>query len=203
MDTRVIVELVGYVGSFLVLVSFLMTSVVKLRLVNSIGGIIFMIYALIIESYPTAIMNACLVLINFYFLWKASRQSNTYELVRVDTSDSFLHYILSRNSEDIAQFFPDIDAAVSKANRAYIVTCQGDPVGVTLGRESEGALELLVDYSLPEYRDFSIGKFVLAALPREGITHLTYKGDNAQHLDYIRKLGFTRTDDVYELSLTK
>ena len=64
MTKEMIIEAVGYLGSFLVLVSFLMTSVVKLRIVNTIGSLIFMIYALIIKSYPTAVMNACLVLIN-------------------------------------------------------------------------------------------------------------------------------------------
>ena len=51
MTKEMIIEAVGYLGSFLVLVSFLMTSVVKLRIVNTIGSLIFMIYALIIKSY--------------------------------------------------------------------------------------------------------------------------------------------------------
>ena len=41
MSTAAIYEIIGYVGSGLVLVSFLMSSVVKLRLVNCVGGIIF------------------------------------------------------------------------------------------------------------------------------------------------------------------
>ena len=36
------IELVGYLGSALVVVSMLMTSVVKLRVVNTIGSAIFM-----------------------------------------------------------------------------------------------------------------------------------------------------------------
>ena len=41
MNTSTIIEAVGYVGSALVLVSFLMTSVVKLRVVNAAGSLIF------------------------------------------------------------------------------------------------------------------------------------------------------------------
>ena len=70
MNTSTIIEMVGYLGSFLVLVSFLMVSVVKLRIVNTVGSLIFMIYALIIKSYPTAIMNFFLVLINLHFLYR-------------------------------------------------------------------------------------------------------------------------------------
>ena len=68
-----LIELFGYLGSTLVLVSMLMTSVVKLRIINTIGSVIFTIYALIIKSYPTAFMNFCLVLINLRFLWKMSK----------------------------------------------------------------------------------------------------------------------------------
>ncbi|MBQ5897462.1 MAG: hypothetical protein IIW81_03245 [Oscillospiraceae bacterium] len=40
-----IIELIGYLGSILVLVSMLMSSVVKLRIINTVGSIIFTFYA--------------------------------------------------------------------------------------------------------------------------------------------------------------
>ena len=57
MDTRMILEMVGYISSVLVLISFLMTSVVKLRVINSIGTSIFTVYAFLTQSYPTAFLN--------------------------------------------------------------------------------------------------------------------------------------------------
>lgn len=68
MNTAMIIEMVGYLGSVLVVISMLMTSVRRLRVVNSVGAGIFTIYALIIQSYPTALMNFCLVVINVYHL---------------------------------------------------------------------------------------------------------------------------------------
>ena len=67
MNTKFLIEAFGYLGSFLVLVSMLMTSVVKLRIINTIGSLIFTVYAFIIKSYPTAFMNLCLVLINVHY----------------------------------------------------------------------------------------------------------------------------------------
>ena len=81
------VEIIGYVGSALVLVSFLMASVVKLRVVNAIGSGIFAAYALIIHSYPTMIMNICLVLINLYYLWKLRNRDPNYQMVRVSPTE--------------------------------------------------------------------------------------------------------------------
>lgn len=74
MDTSMIVEMVGYLASFLILVSFLMSSVIWLRIVNSVGAFIFVIYALIIHSYPTAVMNLCLIIVNMYYLHKLTKE---------------------------------------------------------------------------------------------------------------------------------
>ena len=49
MDTNTIYELIGYFGSALVVISMLMTSVVRLRIINLIGSVIFTCYALIIR----------------------------------------------------------------------------------------------------------------------------------------------------------
>lgn len=57
MRAAMIIEMAGYLGSVLVIVSMLMTSVRKLRVVNAVGAGIFTIYALLIQSYPTALMK--------------------------------------------------------------------------------------------------------------------------------------------------
>ena len=68
MNQALALELFGYLGSFLVLISMLMTSVVRLRIINLIGSAVFAAYAILIRSYPTALLNGCLVLINLYHL---------------------------------------------------------------------------------------------------------------------------------------
>ena len=47
MKAAMALELVGYLGSFLVLVSMLMTSVVRLRVINLIGSAVFTVYAIL------------------------------------------------------------------------------------------------------------------------------------------------------------
>ena len=70
MTIEIILELIGYLGSLLVIVSMLMTSVVKLRVINTVGSVIFCGYALAIHSYPTAAMQVCLIIINIINLYK-------------------------------------------------------------------------------------------------------------------------------------
>ena len=68
MTSRTIFEIIGYVGSALVLLSFLMSSVLKLRIINSIGSLASLIYGLLVHTYPTVIMNGALLIINIVFI---------------------------------------------------------------------------------------------------------------------------------------
>lgn len=199
METsKVLIEAFGYLGSALVLVSFLMVSVFKLRVVNSIGSIIFTIYAFIIHSYPTAIMNACLVMINIYYLVKMSNTSKSYDLVKSDKGDSLLKYTLDKYRDDILKCFPGTDMKFASANTGYVVCHEGKPAGVMLGELKDGVLEILLDYSIPEYRDFSIGQFLFSKLPEDGIKTLTYRGSDENHKAYLAKTGFVNMGGYYE-----
>ena len=201
MNTYVIIEAIGYTGSALVLVSFLMVSVVKLRIVNTIGSLIFTTYALIIHSYPTAIMNICLVLINIYYLVKMSNtkeNSRAYDLVRVSPEDSMLKYTIDRASSDIQKIFPGISMDFSKADTAYMICHDGAPAAVFVGTmTNEGQLDILLDYSMPEYRDFSTGRFLFSKLPAEGVKVLTYSGPDEHHREYLNKNNFTKESNRY------
>lgn len=206
MNTSVIIETIGYVGSAIVLVSFLMTSVKKLRIVNTVGSVIFMIYALIIHSYPTAIMNLALALINLHFLWKMRHTGNQYELVKVGSHDQYLQYLQTKYREDIVKCFPGIECALdqdpSRIGLCYIVTCAGAPAGIVLANQTgPDALDLILDYSLPEFRDFSIGAFLSDQLRDAGFRILTYAGPTENHMDYLNKMGFQKTDGIYRKEL--
>lgn len=201
MNSSMIIEAIGYLGSALVLVSFLMVSVVKLRIVNTIGSVIFTIYAFIIHSYPTAIMNLCLVMINIYYLVKMSNTSESnkeYDLVEVSPLDGMLQYSVNRLKSDIEQCFPGIQLDFSQADSAYLICYKGAPAGIFVGNKlDDSSIEILLDYSLPEYRDFSIGTFLFAKLAEKGIRSLTYKGSDKNHKEYLDKNGFKKTGDSY------
>ncbi len=201
MNTKILIEAIGYTGSALVLVSFLMVSVVKLRVVNSIGSIIFTVYAFIIHSYPTAIMNLCLVMINIYYLVKMSNtgeNARSYDLVRTSTTDSMLLYTIDRQKDDIEKCFPGTSLDFSDADVAYLVCHSGKPAGIFIGKKArENAVDILLDYCIPEYRDFSIGQYLFAQLKNEGINSLTYSGPDNNHAEYLSKNGFVKNSNGY------
>ena len=197
MTKETIIEMIGYLGSLLVLVSFVMTSVFKLRIVNSIGSFIFMVYALIIRSYPTAIMNFCLVLINLRFLWKMSHTEKEFELVHANVNDSYVQYFLNKYRDDIDRFFPNQDFSFPADAKTYLVSHEGRPVGLTIGKQHGSEMELLLDYSIEAYRDFSIGAYLFDQLKKEGIRKVTYAGPDEKHQEYLQKMNFTKQGDCY------
>ena len=201
MDTATIYEIIGYVGSALVLVSFLMASVVKLRVVNAVGSTIFAVYALLIRSYPTMIMNICLVLINIYYLWKLRNSEPNYRLVAMQPGDGIVDFFLSEHREDISQCFPGRNWDDSELNRAFLV-CHGDAAaGLLLGREKNGVMDVALDYSTPAYRDSSEGRYLLEHLPQEGLRLLRYEHAEEGHLGYLKKMGYVSKNGVFERTL--
>lgn len=203
MEISMVIEMVGYLGSILVVVSMLMSSVIKLRVINTIGSGIFAIYALIIHSYPTALMNFCLVAINVYNLVKLSKKEQSYDLVDVKNDDHLLNYILDYYHSDIKKYFPGFAGNSSALDRAYIVCCHGNPAGVLLGKEDrEGVMDVALDYSLPVYRDCSVGAYLYSKLPAKGIHTLLYSEKETEtHSAYLAKMGFAKENGVYTKKL--
>ena len=68
---NVFLEIFGYIGTALIILSMTMKSMNKLRLPNISGSIISVIYSVIIGAWPTVILNVCLATINTYHLIKS------------------------------------------------------------------------------------------------------------------------------------
>lgn len=199
MEMSMIIELVGYLGSILVVVSMLMSSVIKLRVINTIGSGVFAAYALIIHSYPTALMNFCLVAINVYNLIKLNKKDQSYDMIEAENNDRLLEYILDYYRNDIVKYFPGFTENSALPNRAYIVFCNGNPAGVLLGKENQqGVIDVALDYSVPAYRDCSVGAYLYSKLPAKGIHTLMYSEKGSEsHRTYLIKMGFVKDNGVF------
>ncbi|GAA4281479.1 uroporphyrinogen decarboxylase [Gaetbulibacter aestuarii] len=67
-----LVDWLGYAATATVLISFLMPSEQKLRLVNAFGCLLFVAYGVVLTpvSKPIIITNVAILLINGYYLVK-------------------------------------------------------------------------------------------------------------------------------------
>ena len=190
MRLDLLLELIGYLGSLLVIVSMLMTSVVKLRVINTIGSVIFCAYAICIHSYPTAAMQVCLIIINIINLYKLNNTKKEYAAVEAGASDGFLSHFISANSSDIKRYFPDFSVP-EDGDKIFLITCEQIPAGVFIyTEEGSGSLSVKLDYTTPAYRDCSAGKFLYNHLKQNGIKKLTAQTKIPPHEKYLRKMGF-------------
>ncbi len=68
MNPKIALEIFGYIGTALIIVSMMMKSIHKLRLINVCGSVISTIYAVFCDAWPIVVMNVCLMTINVFHL---------------------------------------------------------------------------------------------------------------------------------------
>jgi len=69
-------EWVGYLASLVLMISFLMKNISTLRIINSIGAILFVVYGIMLAiSWPIIISNAFILGVNIYYLTKHFRSN--------------------------------------------------------------------------------------------------------------------------------
>ncbi len=66
-------EYIGYAASAMVLISFLMKNIRNLRILNSVGCLLFIGYGVLLSSIPIIVTNTAIVLINGFYLIKMAR----------------------------------------------------------------------------------------------------------------------------------
>ncbi|MDP5077612.1 MAG: YgjV family protein [Nonlabens sp.] len=64
-----LLDFIGYLASFILLLSFTRKNVRHLRIINTLGCILFVIYGAMLSSWPVMITNVSIVLINLYYLF--------------------------------------------------------------------------------------------------------------------------------------
>ncbi len=69
-------EWVGYIASLLLMISFLMKNINTLRIINSIGALLFVSYGImLVTSWPIIITNTFILAINIFYLTKHFRSN--------------------------------------------------------------------------------------------------------------------------------
>ncbi len=205
-------ELVGYLASALVVLSLTMTSVVRLRMVSLAGSVTFFVYGTLIDSIPIMITNGSIAVINVWFLRKefASGQPNGRDLgvshLRADSP--FLADFVAFHLIDIHRFQPDFRLPAGEGVVTLLLTRDGLPAGLVIGRRDGSTLTIDLDYVLGPYRDSRLGRWLYGpgaeVFRDDGITELRSAGDTDIHRKYLQRVGFTPTSgdpDLYRLTL--
>lgn len=206
-----IIEGIGYAASVVLLLAMLMTSVVKLRIINTLGCILFVIYALLIKSYPVALMNTAIACVNIVFLIRIRTQESKLKILRFNGVEELIHMFVDKYKPDITTMFPEYTQTDKHYSCSFLVMRNMEMAGVFIAHdEGNGNLIVELDYVIPAYRDCLIGDFVFnksrnifKGLKCKKITEIS---GSPRHSKYLKKMGFKEISSeagikVFELDI--
>ncbi len=201
MNSELIVELIGYIGSAFVIVSLTRTSILKLRLFGLTGATFFVAYSVIIEAYPIAVVNVIIVGIHLFFLrGLLSKKSEFFTTLEVRGDSRYLDYFLRFHEDDIRNYREGFRFEPREDQIRVFVLRDLVPAGLLIGRPcADHAFEVELDYVIPRYRDLRIAEFLFS--PRSGVftdplcKRAWSRPGTSSNVEYLEKMGFERAAD--------
>lgn len=159
-----LIEIIGWTGSAVLVVSLLQTRVVRLRLINLVGCLVLIGYNWVVGVWPMVGLNVVLAVINVVYLWRmlsTRHDERSYSVIEVDPDDRYLAHVLAVHREDIVRHNPGFVHDPAAGHASFLVVRGDETVGVVLVRDAgDGVAQVVLDYVTPRYRDLSPGEFV-------------------------------------------
>lgn len=195
MPTQLIYEIIGYIASILIAISLTMKSILRLRVINLIGAIFFTAYGLLIQAYPVAAVNFFIVIIDIIYLREMLATKEFFHLLEVERRSDYLDYFLNFYREDIQKFQPDFPTTVNENQLAFFALRNTVPAGLMIGEmRDDHCLHVQLDYAIPGYRDFKIGRYIYTeqaeVFLQRGIHKIYTNPGTPAHANYLEKMGF-------------
>lgn len=204
-------ELVGYLGSALVVISLTMRSLLRLRMIGLAGSTAFLVYGFLIDAIPIVITNVVIMSIHIWFLRKLLGKTEIFSLLRVRPDSDYLRAFLEFHAAQVQRFQPGYTFEADDETRIWFILRDLLPAGLFVGQpQPDGSMEILLDYAIPQYRDLKLGTWVYSG--RSGIfaddqpTSVWAGHWSETHDRYLERMGFEPTNrdgvEVYERAIT-
>ena len=141
----VLFEIIGYIGTALVILSMTMTSVRRLRAINVLGSAFSTAYAIFGGAWPIVIMNVTLSGVNIFHLIHGAREERC-EIFPVAPSDRTLAHFLDVHRSRIQRMQPDVFRCMEQGAQAYILYKGAEMSGILVAL-SDGATLVAAAYA--------------------------------------------------------
>ena len=195
MGKHFYIELIGYVASALIAFSMMLSSILRLRLINLAGAAAFTVYGILIGAVPVAILNGLIVMVNAHYLLRMLRAKEYFHLLSLRPDSDYLTYFLRFHADDIRSFFPGFEHRPAENQIALFILRDCTPAGIFIAdEEPRGVLRVVLDYAIPRYRDFKIGRFLFVGqadfFRQRGIRETVVLPATADAREYLIRVGF-------------
>ena len=161
---NIYLEIFGYIGTALVIFSMMMTSVVKLRIFNMCGGLISLVYAICVNTWPVVVLNACLISINLVQTVRQLRGKEEITLLSAKADDPTVRYLWGVWQKDIEKYHPDCKLQAMKEEDVHILYVGESAIGFFVASYGDGQTQSEVLYLTPAHHTAAMKKRVLQCL---------------------------------------
>ncbi|RQD89579.1 hypothetical protein D5R95_02110 [Methanosalsum natronophilum] len=201
-------EIIGYVGSALWVVSFMMSNTFKLRLFNLFGATTYVAYGMLIGATPLAVVNGIVGLLNVYHLMYMRYIDSSFDMLEIPVKGSrYVERFLKQHEKQIQKIYPNFKEMDFSNCYALFTLTNYMPVGVCIYEiSSEGKIQIKIDYiclnnkdikgTIPlynEYRNYLRNKgyweLVIDVADKKYRTYLNWLGyhEDTQNTNLLRK----------------
>lgn len=198
-----LLEVIGWLGSAVLVVSLLQTNLHRLRWINLVGCLVLIGYNGVVGVWPMVGLNVVLATINLWYLVRSHHERHderAYEVLQVDGDDTYLRYVLRVHAADIQRWQPGFVHDPAAGDEAYLVLTGDATVGVVIVRPgpAKGEAQVLLDHVTARYRDRTPGEFVFGEHgPFRQRGHTVVRTPRGMREPYYARLGFTPEGDHY------
>ncbi|MDR1807549.1 MAG: hypothetical protein LBR33_06515 [Propionibacteriaceae bacterium] len=194
MTGHAVLELIGWLGSALLVFSVLQAKFMRFRILNLIASAVLVAYNAVLGVWPMAAVNAALVVIDAWFIWKLRRDLRQAKAFAYAPADAGVtDWFVRANGADLTQFHPGFADRLAGAQAALIFH-QDRAIGLVAWRPTDGGHgELVADYVIPAYRDYAPGAFVYSPagpLQQAGLRTVYIDHPEPAVAPYLRRFGF-------------
>lgn len=162
---NIYLEIFGYFGTALVIISMMMTSLIKLRIFNMSGALVSLIYAVCVNTWPVAVLNACLFCINFVQTVRELRGKEEIVATKAPKGDSAATHFMNVWKADFEKCNPDRNLQAIWRDNAHILYVGEKAIGFLIVGE-EGEEDYLL-YLSPKHRNKKTQASALALLAQQ------------------------------------
>ncbi|NLB86376.1 MAG: hypothetical protein GX793_04880 [Bacteroidales bacterium] len=201
------IEIFGYLASALIALSMAVSSIIKFRWINLIGALGLTIYAIIISAIPVAIVNALIVVLDIYYLYKAYTKNEIFQTIEIGENDNYLKQFIEFYKNDIKEFFPNFEYKPENKTLGFLILRNMNVTGVFIAKKlDDKTYNIDLDYVSPEYRDFKNGKYIYSQIREkfliQSCTKVKTQSTNKTHIKYLKKIGFKNmAEGEFEMDL--
>jgi hypothetical protein len=199
-----IASLIGYLATIFLALSLLVSNDLQFRWFNTLGCLSFIVYGALIGAFPVILTNTILLVINIYHLVKVYRYraEEDFDLIPYSAGDPLVRKFLSFYDRDVQAYFPHYTEGEDENLRFFVLRDMAIANVFAASVEDGGTLTVHLNYTVPKYRDFKVGRFLFdkgrSFLERQNVRRIVYKQvAHPGHAQFLRKMGFVQEGGRY------